>query len=103
MLLLRTVRDLTREATRLTPVPVRTVTSLSLPVTSPVAPTPSTLTRFLKHAKDHLGVAFASTYEASLRGIGAGPDIIVDMADQDLAQVGLSAGDIIRLKKGSVT
>ncbi|KAG2740174.1 hypothetical protein P692DRAFT_201728460, partial [Suillus brevipes Sb2] len=71
--------------------------------TSPVAPTPSTLTRFLKYAEDHLGVAFASTYEASLRGIGAGPDILVDMADQDLARVGLSAGDIIRLKKGSVT
>ncbi|KIK35732.1 hypothetical protein CY34DRAFT_16840 [Suillus luteus UH-Slu-Lm8-n1] len=101
MLLLRTVRDLTREATPLTPVPVRTMTSL--PVTSPVAPTPSTLTRFLKYAEDHLGVAFASTYEASLHGIGAGPDILVDMADQDLAQVGLSAGDIIRLKKGSVT
>ncbi|KAG1837964.1 hypothetical protein DFJ58DRAFT_846247 [Suillus subalutaceus] len=72
MLLLRTVQDLTREATPLTPVPVRTVTSL--PVTSPVAPTPSTLTHFLN-------------------GIGAGPDILVDMADQDLARVGLSAGE----------
>ncbi|KAG1736185.1 hypothetical protein EDB19DRAFT_1830002 [Suillus lakei] len=80
MLLLRTVQDLTREATPLTPLPVRTATSL--PITSPVAPTPSTLTHFLKYAEDHLGVAFASTYEPSLCGIGA--------------------GDIIRLKKGSV-
>ncbi|KAG1808873.1 uncharacterized protein BJ212DRAFT_1484730 [Suillus subaureus] len=55
------------------------------------------------YAEDHLGVAFASTYEASLCGIGIGPDILVDMADQDLARVGLSAGDIIWLKKGSVT
>ncbi|KAG1850455.1 hypothetical protein F4604DRAFT_1959350 [Suillus subluteus] len=87
-------------ATPLTPLPVRTATSL--PITSPVAPTPSTLTHFLKYAKDHLGVAFAPTYEPSLRGIGAGPDILADMADQDLARAGLSAGDIIRLKKGSV-
>ncbi|KAG1817731.1 uncharacterized protein BJ212DRAFT_1480274 [Suillus subaureus] len=76
MLLLQTVQDLTHEATPLTPV---------------------------LYAKDHLGVAFASTYEASLCGIGIGPNILVDMADQDLAQVGLSAGDIIWLKKGSVT
>ncbi|KAG1732004.1 uncharacterized protein EDB91DRAFT_1058406 [Suillus paluster] len=83
MLLLRTVQDLTHEATPLTPLLVRTATSL--PITSPVAPTPSTLTCFLKYAEDHLGVAFASTYEPSLHGIGAGPDILTDMADQDLA------------------
>ncbi|KAG2090021.1 uncharacterized protein F5147DRAFT_586920, partial [Suillus discolor] len=70
---------------------------------SPVTLTPLTLNHFLKYAEDHLGVAFASTYEPSLRGIGAGPDILADMADQDLARVGLSAGDIIQLKKGSVT
>ncbi|KAG1737714.1 hypothetical protein EDB19DRAFT_1829479 [Suillus lakei] len=37
------------------------------------------------YPKDHLGVAFASTYEPSLCGIGAGPDILADTADQDLA------------------
>ncbi|KAG1802319.1 uncharacterized protein BJ212DRAFT_1251685, partial [Suillus subaureus] len=74
-----------------------------LPIISPVAPTPLTLTHFLKYAKDHLGVAFAPTYEPSLHGIGAGPDILAKMADQDLAQVSLSIGDIIWLKKRSIT
>ncbi|KAG1793168.1 uncharacterized protein HD556DRAFT_1376146 [Suillus plorans] len=105
MLLLRTVQDLTRETTTpLTPHPARATTSLPVPgIISPPALTPSMLTRFLKHAEDHLGVAFATTYESSLRGIGAGPDILAEMADQDLVRVGLSAGDIIQLKKGSIT
>ncbi|KAG1906555.1 uncharacterized protein F5891DRAFT_1181965 [Suillus fuscotomentosus] len=96
---------LTRETTTpLTPHPARAPTSLPVPgIISPPALTPSMLTRFLKHAEDHLGVVFATTYKSSLCGIGAGPDILAEMADQDLVRVGLSAGDIIRLKKGSIT
>ncbi|KAG2112368.1 uncharacterized protein F5147DRAFT_651002 [Suillus discolor] len=93
MLLLQTVQDLTCETTTpLTPHPAQATTSLPVPgIISPPALTPSMLTRFLKHAEDHLGVAFATTYESSLCGIGAGPDILAEMADQDLVRVGLSA------------
>jgi hypothetical protein len=102
MLLLRTVRDLTtRDHEQVTPTP-STPLPAHIEVKSPHAPTPSTLTRFLRYAEDHLGVEYATSYESPLRGIGAGPDILGEMADQDLLQVGLSAGDIIRLKRGSI-
>jgi len=51
----------------------------------------------------HLGVEFATSFEAPLCSIGFGPDILGEMADEDLVRVGLNAGDIIRLRKGSIT
>ncbi|KIK78109.1 hypothetical protein PAXRUDRAFT_164866, partial [Paxillus rubicundulus Ve08.2h10] len=32
-----------------------------------------------------------------------GPDILLDISDQTLQDIGMSMGDIIRLKKGSAT
>ncbi|KIJ21121.1 hypothetical protein PAXINDRAFT_6893 [Paxillus involutus ATCC 200175] len=68
----------------------------------PLVPTPSQLSRFLQYAETCLGVRHASTYEPGLQLHGIGPDILPDIDDKTLAGVGISAGDIIRLKKGSV-
>jgi hypothetical protein len=106
MLLLRTVQDLTRNQDNATipSTPVPTIrASASVLTQSPAILTLSKLTRFLEYAEQELGVSQAMMYESSLRSIGAGPDILVEIADQELARIGLTPGDIIRLKKGSVT
>ncbi|KAG1842206.1 hypothetical protein F4604DRAFT_1690005 [Suillus subluteus] len=45
----------------------------------------------------------AMVYECSLYSIGAGSDIFAKIADQGFAHIGLIPGDIIHLKKESVT
>ncbi|KIK80040.1 hypothetical protein PAXRUDRAFT_28262 [Paxillus rubicundulus Ve08.2h10] len=77
--------------------PTTTVTQAS----SPAVPTPSKLTQFLEYADTQLGVQHASTYEAALRRLGAGPDILAEMSDSNLSQAGLNPGDIICLKCGA--
>jgi hypothetical protein len=104
MLLLRTVQDLnSHDHIPSTPLPLsRTVDSPAKLACSPLVPTPSKLSRFLQYAEDNLGVDYATSYESSLRSIGAGPDILSEINDQELSRIGLTPGDIIRLKKGSV-
>lgn len=102
MLLLRTVQDLARNQDHAT-IPSTPIVRASVLTQSPAILTPSKLTRFLEYAEQELGVSQAMMYESSLRSIGAGPDILVEIADQELARIGLTPGDIIRLKKGSVT
>ncbi|KIK36703.1 hypothetical protein CY34DRAFT_26258 [Suillus luteus UH-Slu-Lm8-n1] len=84
-------------------IPSTPIVRASVLTQSPAILTPSKLTRFLEYAEQELGVSQAMMYESSLRSIGAGPDILVEIADQELARIGLTPGDIIRLKKGSVT
>lgn len=69
--------------------------------TSELIPSPSHLTRYLKYAETHLGVRHALTYKSSLELNSIGPDILPDVDDKLLASLGISAGDVIRLKNGS--
>ncbi|KAF9219007.1 hypothetical protein BS17DRAFT_718806, partial [Gyrodon lividus] len=70
---------------------------------SPIMWTPTQLSCFLKHAEKHLGISNTTTFEAALQLQGIGPDILSDVSDQTLQDIGMSTGDIIRLKKGSAT
>ncbi|KIK13577.1 hypothetical protein PISMIDRAFT_17902 [Pisolithus microcarpus 441] len=68
---------------------------------SPPVPSPSKLVRYLEFAESHLGVRHAMSYKSTLELHRIGPDILPDVSDKLLADLGLSAGDAIRLKKGS--
>jgi hypothetical protein len=76
--------------------------SLLLTGASPAMLTPSKLPRFLQHAELHLGVPNATMYEESLRVRGYGPDVLHLATDASLASLGISEGDVLRLKKGCV-
>ena len=66
---------------------------------SPLQNTPSKLSCFLKYAKQCLGVHDATGYEDSFRAHGYGPDILHLVDDTALHRIGVSEGDIIRLKQ----
>ncbi|KAJ7884808.1 hypothetical protein B0H14DRAFT_2219778, partial [Mycena olivaceomarginata] len=66
-----------------------------------VIPTPTKLTRFLDHAAVNLGIPAARTFESSMRQNGFGPDILHVVQDQDLVDLGMTKGDVIRLKAGA--
>lgn len=68
---------------------------------SPVYPTPTKLSRFLKHANDHLGVELATSYEFQMKRHGYGPDILHLVDDAKLVEIGIPDGDAIRLKRGA--
>jgi hypothetical protein len=70
--------------------------------TSELIPSPSHLTHYLKYAETHLGVRHALTYKSSLELNGIGPDILLDVDDKLLARLGISTGDVICLKNGSM-
>jgi hypothetical protein len=69
---------------------------------SPVRNTPSKLSRFLKYAEEELGVPAATGYKDSFRAHGYGPDILHLVDDTALQHIGLSEGDIIRLKQSAL-
>jgi hypothetical protein len=69
---------------------------------SPVTNTPSKLSRFLKYAEAHLGIPNAQLYERCLEESGYGPDILHLVNDSDLKDIGIKAGDVIRLKQHSL-
>lgn len=72
----------------------------------PASPTPipslSHLTHFLAYAETHLGVQHVSTYQHALNVQGIGQDILADIDEKILVEVGIPKGDIIHLKKGSI-
>ena len=70
---------------------------------SPLIPSPSHLSHYLKYAETHLGVQHASTFESALRIQGIGPDILPEVDNKILSKLGISAGNILHLKKGSMT
>jgi hypothetical protein len=78
-------------------------TALKLPLfSSPPHNTPSKLSRFLKYAENSLGVQDATGYEDKFRAHGYGPDILHLVDDVALHRIGLSEGDIIRLKQNAL-
>jgi len=88
-----------------TPAPKEPANSTNLLNPSPVPvplPTPSKLTCFLQYAEANLGVESAQTLEPALQRLGVGPDILSEMDDTLLCEAGISPGDIIRLKRGSI-
>ncbi|KAI6030228.1 hypothetical protein EDC04DRAFT_2605399 [Pisolithus marmoratus] len=70
---------------------------------SPPIPSPSKLSCYLQFAETHLSVQHTLTYKSALELHRISPDIILDVSDKLLADLGLSAGDAICLKKGSIT
>lgn len=74
------------------------------PQPPPSSPLPSLtqLKRFLLYAETNLKVRNASQYEDELDLRGIGPDVLVDMPQHILSEVGIPIGDIIHLKKASV-
>ncbi|KAG9309093.1 hypothetical protein JVU11DRAFT_10976 [Chiua virens] len=69
----------------------------------PLVPSPSHLICYLKHAEAHLGVHNALLYRSSLENNGISPNILPDVKDKFLTDLGiLLAGDVICLKKGSM-
>jgi hypothetical protein len=75
--------------------------SADLDSEAPLVPSPSDVSRFLKHASTTLGVRNALDFESPLRRKGFGPDILPDIADSALVALGISEGDVLRLKNGS--
>jgi len=71
---------------------------------SPLPPSPSHLGKFLTHADEKLGVRDAMVYLSPMSRKGYGPDILADVPVSDLTDpsIGLTPGDAIRLKRGSV-
>ncbi|KAI6099447.1 hypothetical protein EV401DRAFT_1804613, partial [Pisolithus croceorrhizus] len=69
---------------------------------SPPIPSASKLVHYLQFAKSHFSVQHAMSYKSALEMHGIGPDILPDVNDKLLADLGLSAGDAIHLKKGSI-
>ena len=70
---------------------------------SPPIPSPSQLRRFLRYAERHLGVSNATMYEQDLDMHGIGPDILSQVDEKTLTDLGIRKGDIIRLQNGSQT
>ena len=83
-----------------TPTRRRASSSASI-VHSPTLNTPSKLSRFLEYAETHLGVKNARLHEESLQLQGFGPDILHLVDDAVLKDIGLTPGDVIRLKQNS--
>jgi hypothetical protein len=66
--------------------------------TSPPANTPTKLTRFLKYA-ELKGVDHITEREPLFKACGLGPDMIEHLSKDDLADLGISRGDGIRLQR----
>jgi len=69
---------------------------------SPPVPSPTQIARYLRYAETNLGVKYASSYKAALEMHGFGPDILPEVDAKALSDLGIPAGDVIRLKKGSM-
>ncbi|KIK96476.1 hypothetical protein PAXRUDRAFT_44067, partial [Paxillus rubicundulus Ve08.2h10] len=57
-------------------------------------PSPSHLTHFLKYTEVHLGVCHALQHKSALVTNGISPDIIFNIEDKLLADLGISVGDV---------
>ena len=71
------------------------------PSSSPPIPSPGQLEHYLTYAEAKLGVRHALSYRAALELNGYGPDVLPLVSDIKLTDLGISAGDVIRLKNGS--
>jgi hypothetical protein len=68
---------------------------------SPPIPSPSDISCYLTYASEKLGVRSAQDFISPLKRKSYGPDILSEVPDSDLADLGIPPGDIIQLKKGS--
>ncbi|KIK91171.1 hypothetical protein PAXRUDRAFT_150098, partial [Paxillus rubicundulus Ve08.2h10] len=85
------------------PAPMTPVCCVPERSTSPLVPSPSQLMWFLKYAEMELHVENATMFEQRLAGQHISPDILPKIEDKILAvKIGIPAGDIICLKKGSI-
>jgi hypothetical protein len=64
-------------------------------------PSPSQLSRFLAYAEDHAGVKSARRHENSLASEGYGPDVLHLVDVKSLRDLGIPAGDVLRLQRSA--
>ncbi|KDQ52188.1 hypothetical protein JAAARDRAFT_73261 [Jaapia argillacea MUCL 33604] len=81
--------------------PTRRAASNEIPSSPPVL-SPSHLPRFLRYAQEKVGVQSALSFESQLRNEGMGPDILHEIDNATLMALGISLGDVVRLKKHSL-
>ncbi|KAJ7713399.1 hypothetical protein B0H16DRAFT_1341426 [Mycena metata] len=70
-------------------------------LSTPAVPTPSKLPRFLAYASEALGIPSAPTFESPMRRQALSPDILHLVGDEELMEMGMRKGDVIRLKAGA--
>ena len=70
------------------------------PQSSPI-PHDSDIPHYLQYAEERLGVKSATDLAVALETHRYGPDILGQVPDDKLEQIGIPMGDVIRLKKGS--
>ena len=92
----------TQAASNPVPPTVPTVASVHKPPPSPSFPLPTQLKCCLLYAETELGVCDASQYENDLDLQGIGSDVLAEMSDHILSDIGIPVGDIICLKKDSI-
>ncbi|KIK18458.1 hypothetical protein PISMIDRAFT_14367 [Pisolithus microcarpus 441] len=71
-------------------------------MSSPPIPSPSQVVRYLQYTETNLGVRHVLSYRSAFELHGIRPDVLPDVDDKFLAGLGLSAGDAIHLKRGSI-
>lgn len=76
-------------------------TAAADPQSSPV-PHETDIPNFLDYAERKLGVAGARSHESAMSTYRYGPDILPQVPDEKLEEIGLARGDILRMKKGSI-
>ena len=67
---------------------------------SPI-PHESDISQFLGYAETKLGVSKAMRLEPLMSANGFGPDILSDVPDERLEEIGVAKGDIIRMKRSA--
>ena len=92
----------TKAAPNPVPPAVPAVASVHKPPLSPPFLSLTQLKCFLLYAGTELGVHDASQYKDALDHQGIEPDILAEMSDHILSDIGIPDGDIIHLKKGSI-
>ncbi|KAI5983430.1 hypothetical protein EDC04DRAFT_2914984 [Pisolithus marmoratus] len=80
-----------------TPIQHQVHSMLLLPI-----PSPRQVVCYLQYAETNLGVHHALLYKSAFELHGIGPDILPNIDNKFLAGLGLSAGDVIHLKRGSI-
>ncbi|KAE9392898.1 hypothetical protein BT96DRAFT_944302 [Gymnopus androsaceus JB14] len=84
-----------------TPAESSATSSATSSLSSPVKNTPTKLRRFLEHAKKDLGVVDATLFHYRMEDKGYGLDILHEVPDSDLKELGVRPGDVLHLKRGA--
>lgn len=79
--------------------PSKNITKSAEPQSSPI-PHDSDIPNFLRYAEEKLGVRAATDHSVALETHHYGPDILAQVPDVKLEEIGIPAGDALRLKKG---